>query len=82
MIIYQIPEEGHDQVFFAGVGGRHTVTAESEGYRDLCPGHQLRPRPRLPLRVPDDASLHRPQGDRSQDITAKLYLRPLRRQHL
>ena len=66
----------------AGAGGRHPVTAESEGNRHLCPRHQLRPRPRLSLRLPDDAALQRAQGDGGEDITPELHLRPLHRQHL
>ena len=82
MIICQLPPSGPHQVLFPGAGGRHSLPAESEGYRDLCPRHQLRPRPRLPLRLPDDAALQRAPGDGGQDITAELHLRPLHRQHL
>ena len=83
IICPDIPEDhSSDQVLFPGVGGRHSVTAESEGYRHLSPGHQLRPGPRLSLRLPDDAALHGPPGDGGQDLPAELYLRPLHSQHL
>ena len=87
MIIYQIPQWDQDAtvtwlVLLAGAGGCHPIPAEPQGYRHLCPRHQLRAGPRLPLGLPDDAALYRAPGPGGEDLTAELHLRSLHRKLL
>lgn len=69
--------ESHEEwpdLVLAGVGGCHSVPAELEGYRDLRGGDQPRVGPRVPLRVPDDAPVHRPEGGGGEDVTTQLHV--------